>query len=63
VNLFISFFATVLVFGLLVLVLTLRAHRAAKRSITSAGSHGNFCQCHLARQTIQTALAKNRSAK
>lgn len=52
-----------MVFGLLVLVLALKARRDAQRSTTSACSHGHVCQCRLARHTIQTALAKETPEK
>lgn len=58
-GLIISFVGTVMVFGLLVLVLTLKARRDAKRSIASACGHGHGCQCRLAPHTIQAVLAQD----
>lgn len=62
-GLFISFGGTVMVFGLLVLVLALKARRDAKRSTPSACGHGHLCQCRLAQHTIQAALAKDTPEK
>jgi hypothetical protein len=59
----ISFIGTVVVFGLLVLVLALKARRDAKKSTASACGHGHVCQCHLAQSTIQAALAKDTPEK
>lgn len=62
-GLFISFIGTVMVFGLLVLVLALKARRDAQRSASSACNHGHVCQCRLAQHTIQAALAKDTPEK
>jgi isocitrate dehydrogenase kinase/phosphatase len=56
----ISFIAAVIIFGLLMLVLTLKTYRDVKKSITSARGHGAVCQCRLARHTIQVVQAKDK---
>lgn len=62
-GLFISFISTVMVFGLLMLILTLKARRDAQQPTTSACGHGHVCQCRLAQHTIQAALAKDTPEK
>jgi hypothetical protein len=63
VSLFISFIGTVMVFGLLVLVLVLKARRDSQRSTASACGHGHVCQCRHAQHTIQAAPAKDTPEK
>jgi hypothetical protein len=62
-GLFITFMGTVMVFGLLVLVLALKAHRDAKKLTASACGHGHVCQCRLAQHTVQATPAKDTPEK